>query len=161
STRLQSSLLDGYLLAPGQPTRVTVKLGATDTAPFDGTVEFFLKNGYAKSVRAIAPVVPSRLEVAVADSLSTEIINFGKVEAGRYVERGITVTNRGGVGVPLEFHVPEPFRLLTNPGPQLGPLSSVNLSIGLFPIASRRGPVDVTMGVSGNDQTLSIRLLGN
>ncbi len=161
STRLQAGLLEGYVLAPGQSTRVPVKLGATDTAPFDGTVEFFLKNGYAKSVRAIAPVVPARLEVAVADSLSGEIINFGKVEAGRSVERGITVTNRGGVGVPLEFHVPEPFRLLTNPGPQLGPLSSVNLSIGLFPIASRRGPVDVTMSVSGNDQTLPIRLLGN
>ncbi len=161
STRLQAHLLEGYLLAPGQATRVPVKLGATDTAPFDGTVEFSLDNGYAKSARVIAAVVPARLEVEVVGSLSAEIINFGKVEAGRSIERGIKVTNRGGVGVPLEFHVPEPFRLLTNPGPQLGPLSSVDLSIGLFPSASSRGALDVTMSVSGNERTLPIRLLGN
>lgn len=161
STRLQSSLLDGYLLAPGQVTKVAVRLGGTDTAPFDGTVEFFLKNGYAKSARVIAPVVPGRLVVSVPNSITAEVINFGKVEAGRSMERGITITNPGGVAVPLEFHVPEPFRLLTNPGPQLGPLSTMNLSIGLFPTASSRGLVDVTMNVYGNEQTVPIRLLGN
>lgn len=161
STRLQSSLLDAYLLAPGQVTKVAVKLGGTDTAPFDGTVEFFLKNGYAKSARVIAPVVPGRLVVAVPNSITAEVINFGKVEAGRSMERGITITNPGGVAVPLEFHVPEPFRLLTNPGPQLGPLSTMNLSIGLFPTNSSRGLVDVTMNVYGNEQTVPIRLLGN
>lgn len=161
STRLQGSLLDAYLLAPGQVTKVAVKLGGTDTAPFDGTVEFFLKNGYAKSARVIAPVVPGRLVVSVPNSITAEVINFGKVEAGRSMERGITITNPGGVAVPLEFHVPEPFRLLTNPGPQLGPLSTMNLSIGLFPTTASRGLVDVTMNVYGNEQTVPIRLLGN
>jgi hypothetical protein len=161
STRLQSGILEAYLLAPGQVTKVPVKLGGTDTAPFDGTVEFFLKNGYAKSARVIAPVVPGRLVVTVPNSITAEVINFGKVEAGRTMERGLTITNPGGIAVPLEFHVPEPFRLLTNPGPQLGPLSSMNLSVGLFPTSSSRGLVDVTMNVYGNEQTVPIRLLGN
>jgi hypothetical protein len=162
TTRLEGSLLEeGYLLAPGQVTKVNVKLPASDTAPLDGTVEFFLKGGYAKPVRVIAPVVPARLVVSVPGSPTAEVINFGPVEAGRSIERGITVTNRGGVAVPLEFHVPEPFRLLTNPGPQLGPLSAVDLSIGLFPTATRRGPVDVTMNIHGEDKTVPIRLLGN
>lgn len=162
TTRLEGSLIkEGYLLAPGQVTKVNVKLPASDTAPLDGTVEFFLKGGYAKPVRVVAPVVPARIVVSVPDSLSAEIINFGQVQAGRSVERGITVTNRGGVAVPLEFHIPEPFRLLTNPGPQLGPLSAVDLSIGLFPTAARRGPVDVTMNLYAGEQTVPIRLLGN
>lgn len=162
TTRLEGSLLEeGYLLAPGQVTKVNVKLPASDTAPLDGTVEFFLKGGYAKPVRVIAPVVPARLVVSVPGSPTAEVINFGPVEAGRSIERGITVTNRGGVAVPLEFHVPEPFRLLTNPGPQLGPLSAVDLSIGLFPTTTRRGPVDVTMNIHGEDKTVPIRLLGN
>lgn len=161
STRLQSGILEAYLLAPGQVTKIPVKLGGTDTAPFDGTVEFFLKNGYAKSARVIAPVVPGRIVVTVPNSITAEVINFGKVEAGRSMERGLTITNPGGVAVPLEFHVPEPFRLLTNPGPQLGPLSSMNLSVGLFPTSSSRGLVDVTMNVYGNELTVPIRLLGN
>lgn len=161
ATRLQASLLDGYLLAPGAVTKVSVKLGGTDTAPFDGTVEFFLKNGYANSARVIAPVVPGRIVVSVPNSITAEVINFGKVEAGRSMERGITITNPGGVAVPLEFHVPEPFRLLTNPGPQLGALSSMNLSIGLFPTSSSRGLVDVTMNLYGDGAAVPVRLLGN
>ena len=133
STRLQNGLLEAYLLAPGKTTKVPVGLGATDTAPFDGTVQFLLANGYSKSVRVFAPVVPARVEVSVPNAISSEVINFGKVEAGRSTERGIIITNRGGVAVPLEFHIPEPFRLLTNPGPQLGPLSEVAISIGAFP----------------------------
>ncbi|HRQ91112.1 MAG TPA: hypothetical protein PLA50_20140, partial [Bacteroidia bacterium] len=161
STRLQSHLRQEYVVAPEKTTKVQVKLGATDTAPFDGSVEFFLKNGYAKPVRVFAPVVPGRLEVKVPGSITTEVINFGAVEAGRSVERGIVVTNRGGVAMPLEFHVPEPFRLLTNPGPQLAPLTSVDLSIGLQPATTSRGAVDVTMNVRGVDHSLPIRLMGN
>lgn len=161
STRLQGSLAKSYILVPDAVTKVPVKLAATDTAPFDGSVEFFLKNGYAKPVRAFAAVVPARLELSVPNSLNAEVINFGQVVGGRSAERGLTITNRGGMPVPLEFHVPEPFRLLTNPGKQLNPLSAVNLSIGLFPTESRRGPVDVTMNVYGADQTLAVRLLGN
>lgn len=161
STRLQQSLSESYLLAPGKSTMVPVRLGATDTAPFDGTVEFFLKNGYAKSVRVISPVVPARIVVTVPNALSSEVINFGKVEAGRSMERGMTVTNRGGVSVPLEFHLPEPFRLLTNPGQQLAPLASVQISVGMFPVASQRGLVDVTMNIHGNEQTVPVRLIGN
>ncbi len=162
TTRLEGGVnKDGYLLAPGQVTKVNVKLPASDTAPMDGTVEFFLKGGYAKPVRVIAPVVPAHLVISAAGSSGSEVINFGQVAAGRSLERGFTVTNRGGVAVPLEFHVPEPFRLLTNPGPQLAPLSAVDLAIGLFPAAASRGPVDVTMNLYGGEQSLSIRLLGN
>ena len=139
STRLQNGLLEAYLLAPGKTTKVPVSLGLTDTAPFDGTVQFFLASGYSKSVRVFAPVVPARIEVSVPNAISSEVINFGKVEAGRSTERGLTITNRGGVAVPLEFHIPEPFRLLTNPGPQLGPLSEVAISIGAFPASPARG----------------------
>ncbi len=161
STRLQHSLDESYLLAPGKTTPVPVSLGATDTAPFDGTVQFFLENGYSKSARVFAPVVPARIEVKVANAISSEVINFGKVEAGRSTERGLIVTNRGGVAVPLEFHIPEPFRLLTNPGPQLGPLSEVSISIGVFPASPARGSVDVTMNVYANEQTHPVRLLAN
>ncbi|NLT71978.1 MAG: hypothetical protein GXX91_14980 [Verrucomicrobiaceae bacterium] len=161
STRLQHSLDEGYLLAPGKTTGIPVALGATDTAPFDGTVQFFLENGYSKSARVFAPVVPARIEVKVANAISSEVINFGKVEAGRSTERGLIVTNRGGVGVPLEFHIPEPFRLLTNPGPQLGPLSEVSISIGVFPASPARGSVDVTMNIYANEQTHPVRLLAN
>lgn len=161
STRVQNGLLEAYLLAPGKTTKVRVSLGATDTAPFDGTVQFFLANGYSKNVRVFAPVVPARIKVTVPNAISSEVINFGKVEAGRSTERGITITNLGGVGVPLEFHIPEPFRLLTNPGPQLGPLSEVAISIGAFPASAARGPVDVTMNVFADEQTIPVRLLAN
>jgi hypothetical protein len=161
SGRLESSLLEGYVLPPGQSTTVPVKLAAADTAPFDGSVEFFMKSGYARPVRVIAPVVPGRLVVSVPDSVTSELINFGKVEAGRSLERGIVVTNRGGVAVPVEFHLPAPFQLLTKPSPQLAPLSAMNLSVGLFPAASQRGLVDVTMTVSGPDHSVPLRLLAN
>lgn len=161
STRLQASLLEGYVLPPGQRTTVALKLAASDTAPLDGTVEFFMKSGYARPVRVIAPVVPGRLEVSVPGSLTSELINFGMIEAGRSLERGIVVTNRGGVAVPVEFHLPAPFQLLTKPSPQLAPLSAMNLSIGLLPAASQRGLVDVTMQVSGLDHTVPLRLLAN
>ncbi len=162
STRLEASLVqDGYVIPAGGSVEVPVRLGATDTAPFDGQVEFFLKNGYAKSTRVLAPVIPAKLDISVKDSLTSELINFGKVEAGRSLERELTVTNRGGVGIPLSFHVPEPFRLLTNPGPQLAPMSSVRLVVGLFPTDTSRGLIDVTMNVIGNDQTIPVRLLGN
>jgi hypothetical protein len=161
STRLQNGLHEAYLLAPGKPTKVRVSLGATDTAPFDGTVQFFLANGYSKNVRVFAAVVPARIEVRVPNAISSEVINFGKVEAGRSSERGITITNRGGVGVPLEFHIPEPFRVLTNPGQQLGPLSEVAISIGAFPASAALGPVDVTMNVFADEQTIPVRLLAN
>jgi hypothetical protein len=161
STRIQSGLLEGYLLAPGKVTKVPVKLAATDTAPIDGSIQFFLKNGYSKSVRVIAPVVPGKIVVSIPNSISSEVINFEKVEAGRSAERGFTLTNPGGIAVPLEFHIPEPFRMLTNPGPQLGPLSSVNISVGVFPASSAKGSVDVTMNIFGNEQTVPLRLLAN
>lgn len=161
SSRLENSLLEEYFLPPEAETKVRVRLGSTDTAPFDGTVEFFLENGYAKSARVFAPVVPGEIKVSVTNSITSEVINFGKVSAGKSTERGLTLTNVGGVAMPLEFHIPEPFRLLTNPGPKLAPLSSVQISVGLYPGASRRGMVDSTMNVFADEQTIPIRLLGN
>lgn len=161
SSRLEQSLEEEYVLAPEKETKIPVRLGSTDTAPFDGMVQFSLDSGYVKTARVVSAVVPGRLEVQIPDSISSELINFGKVDAGRSTERGLTLFNRGGVAVPLEFHLPEPFRLLNDPGPQLAPLASVNLALGLFPAVSHRGMVDVTMNIYGNEQTLPVRLLGN
>lgn len=161
STRLQKNLEKEYLLAPGKTTEIKVALTETDLAPLDGMVQFYLDNGYTQSVQVISPVVPGHIELAVPNSLSAEVINFGKVEAGRSTERGLVVHNRGGTPVPLEFHIPEPFRLLTNPGPELGPNSSVSVAIGLYPQRGTKGLVDVTMNVYGTDQNLPVRLLGN
>lgn len=161
SARLEQSLEKEYILAPESETKVRLSLAATDTAPFDGMVQFALKNGYLKTARVVSAVVPGRLEIEIPDSINAEVINFGKVEAGRSTERAFTLTNRGGVAVPLEFHLPEPFRMLNNPGSQLAPLSTVSIAVGLYPIASQRGLVDVTMNVYGNEQSLPLRLLGN
>jgi len=161
SSRLEGTLEEAYLVPPDASLPVRVALEATDVSPLDGMVQFSLDNGYTKTVRVFAPVVPPRLELAVVNGISNEIVNYGQIEAGRSTQRSITVTNRGGVAVPLEFHVPEPFRLVTDPGPQLMPLSSINLALELAPPASQRGPVDVTMNVYGSDQTLPLRLLAN
>ncbi|MEM6278279.1 MAG: fibronectin type III domain-containing protein [Verrucomicrobiota bacterium] len=161
SARLQQSLEKEYILIPEGETRIPLKLGRTDTAPFDGMVQFSLQNGYTKTVQVVSAVVPGRLEITIPDSLSSEVINFGKVEAGRSTERGFTISNPGGVAVPLEFHLPEPFRMLNDPGLQLAPLASVNVAVGLFPSVGQKGMVDVTMNVMGNEQVLPIRLLGN
>ena len=161
SSRLQSSLDEEYVLAPEAATDITVWLGKTDTAPFDGMVQFFLENGYTKSTKVFAPVVPGEIKVNVANQVSSEVINFGKVQAGKSTERSLTITNVGGVAVPLEFHIPGPFRLLTNPGPRLDPLSSIQISVGLYPGATGKGLVDSTMNVFANEQTVPIRLLGN
>jgi len=161
STRLQQALEKEYILAPGKETRIPVSLGRTDTAPFDGMVQFSLKNGYLKTVQVVSAVVPGRLEIEIPESISSELINFVLFGAGRSTEKGFTISNTGGVAVPLEFHLPEPFRMLNDPGTQLAPLSSVNIAVGLFPAASQRGMVDVTMNVYGNEQTLPVRLLGN
>jgi hypothetical protein len=161
SSRVQASLLPEYFAIPGQTTKVNIALGSTDTAPFDGTLSLVLANGYRKTVRLFAPVVPGRIEISVPNSITRELINFGKVEAGKSAERAIIVTNRGGASVPLEFNIPEPFRLLTNPGPQLGPLSDVQLNIGLAPVAQDRGPIDVSMQVLSFDQVVPLRLMAN
>lgn len=161
SSRLENSLEEVYYVPGESSRRVEVHLGRTDTAPFDGLVQFSLENGYAKSAKVIAPVVPARLEVSIPGNISSEVLNFGQIEAGRSTERKVTITNRGGEAMPLEFHVPEPFRLLNDPGPRLAPLASVDLALGLFPPAKQRGALDVTMGISGKDQTASVRLLAN
>ncbi|MEC5128486.1 fibronectin type III domain-containing protein [Verrucomicrobiales bacterium BCK34] len=161
SPRLESGILERYLIAPGQPKEIPIRLADTDTAPFDGMVQFQMDNGYSKYVKVIAPVVPGKLEVDIPDAITDEVLNFGKVEAGRSIEKKISLRNVGGVSVPLEFHIPTPFQLLNDPGPQLGPRAEVSISLGLFPGAGQKGSVDVTMNVFGGEQTLPIRLLGN
>ena len=161
SSRLKGSLNEAYLLAPQKETRIPISLWKTDTAPFDGAVQFRLKTGYVQEAKVVAQVVPGRIAVIVPGALSAEVINFGKVQGGEAVERQITVTNKGGLAVPLEFHIPEPFQLLTNPGPSLGSMSEIGLSLGLYPPHNYRGVVDANMKVQANGQSISIRLLGN
>lgn len=161
SSRLLQTLEKEYILAPSGETKIPVRLEQADTAPFDGMVQFSLDSGYMKSVRVVSAVVPGRLDLEVPGSLSSEVINFGKVEAGKSTERGFKITNLGGVAVLLEFHIPEPFRILNDPGLQLAPQASVNVALGLFPGVAQKGMVDVTMNVFGNEQTFPIRLLGN
>lgn len=161
SSRLKGSLNEAYLLAPRKETRIPINLWKTDTAPFDGAVKFRLKTGYVREAKVVAQVAPGRIAVNVPGALSSEVINFGKVQGGEAVERQITVTNIGGLAVPLEFHIPEPFRLLTDPGPSLGSMSEIGLSLGLYPPRNYRGVVDANMKVQANGQSISIRLLGN
>lgn len=161
SNRLGASLEKEYFLPPGKPRSIKVALAATDTAPFDGMVQFYLETGLTKTVQVVAPVVPGSLQLSIPGSVTTELINFGQVKAGEMVDRSIILTNPGGVAVPLEFHIPSPFRLLNDPGPALAPMGSVNIAIGLNPPVTSRGPVDVTMNIFGNEQTLPIRLMGN
>jgi len=161
SSRLKWSLNEAYLLAPEKETSIPISLAHTDTSPFDGSVQFRMKTGYVQTAKVVAKVVPAQIEVTIPGSLSSEVINFGKVQGGRSVERQITVTNLGGLPVPLEFHIPEPFRLLTNPRLSLGAMSSVNLSLGLYPPSNYRGPADGNMKVYANAQSIPIRLLGN
>lgn len=161
SGRLEKSLLEEYFLAPGKATEIRVALEPNDTAPFDGMVQLYLENGYTKTAQVVSQVVPGRLEISIPGSVTTEVINFGQVGAGRRAEREIEIWNPGGVAVPLEFHVPEPFRLANDPGLSLAPGSAVRVNLELLPGSSDRGAVDSTMNVFGNDQTHSIRLLAN
>ena len=161
STRLGASLQKEYFLPPGRSTPIKIALQETDTAPFDGMVQFYLESGMTKTAQVVAPVVPGRLEISIPDSVTTELINFGQVKAGELAERAIILTNPGGVAVPLEFHVPSPFRILNDPGPALAPMGSVHIGIGLHPSLTSKGPVDVTMNIYGNEQTLPLRLMGN
>lgn len=161
SQRVRKGLPEMVLLPPDRPYSIEVTLPETDVDPFDGTLLMSLDTGYAVSARLIAAVVPGRLKIEMPNSKVTDVINYGRVTAGRTTERGFRLTNTGGVAVPLEFHIPDPFRLLNDPGPQLSPQASVNLAIGVFPAASRKGPVDVTMSVLGSQQNLPVRLLAN
>jgi len=161
STRLGASLQKEYFLAPGRETPIKIGLQKTDAAPFDGMVQFYLESGLTKTAQVVAPVVPGSLQISIPDSATTELINFGQVKAGELAERAVVLTNPGGVAVPLEFHVPSPFRILNDPGPVLAPMGSVRIGIGLHPSVASKGPVDVTMNIYGNEQTLPLRLMGN
>ncbi len=161
SSRIQKGLPEMVMIPSGEPYPIRVKIPAIDTAPFDGMLQIHQQSGYALSARLVSAVVPGKLEVSIPNSVATEVINFGRVGAGESAERGFRITNTGGVAVPLEFHIPEPYRLLSDPGPQLAPQTTVSLSVGIFPSRTRKGPVDVTMNVLGLDQSLPIRLLAN
>lgn len=161
SARIRKGLPEMILAPPGRPYPIEVELPAEDTAPFDGMLQVTHESGYSQSARLVAAVVPGELRVDIPNSLATDVMNFGRVGAGRSVERGFRLENIGGVAVPLEFHIPDPFRLLNDPGLQLQPGASVNIAIGAFPAAGRKGLVDVTMSVLGPNQDLPIRLLAN
>ncbi|MDF1853456.1 MAG: fibronectin type III domain-containing protein [Verrucomicrobiales bacterium] len=161
SSRIQKSLPEMVLLPPDEPYSIGVEIPETDVNPFDGMLQMYQEAGYGVSARLVAAVVPGKLEIAMPGTKAVDVINYGRVSAGKTTERGFRLTNTGGVAVPLEFHIPDPFRLLTDPGPQLAPQASVNLAVGVFPAASKKGPIDVTMNVFGADQSLPIRLLAN
>lgn len=161
SSRLSSGLEQEYFLLPEKKTEIGISLAETDTAPLDGMVQFYLENGYTKTVQVVSPVVPGRLELSIPGSITTEVINFGQISAGRRTEKEIELFNSGGVAVPMEFHVPEPFRLGNDPGPALAPGGKVRVVLELYPAIADRGAVDATMNVYGNEQTHSIRLLAN
>ena len=161
SSRLQLSVGRTFALMPGKETKVKVHLPENDVSAFEGGLELGLENGYGKSVTLFAKTVPGRIEIEVPDALSSEVINFGQVGAGQAKERGILIKNVGGEVVPLEFEVPEPFRLMSRPIEQLAPRAQVPFSIGLYPGATRKGAVDVTMKVMSDTQVVPLRLLGN
>ncbi|MEM7699406.1 MAG: fibronectin type III domain-containing protein, partial [Verrucomicrobiota bacterium] len=161
STRLQQSVSSEYLIVPGTPTKVTVTLGSTDTAAFDGGVQFYLDNGYLKTARVVAEAVPGELAIEIPEAISNKVMNFGAIPMRSKAERPIIIRNLGGTPVPLELEIPDPFVLVTDPGPQLGPLASMRVLIGLNTNTDQQGGVDATMNVMGPTQVLPIRLLAN
>ncbi len=161
STRLAKSLGSEVILGAGKETKKEIFLTETDVAGFSGAAEFALENGFSNTVRVSAAAVPGEIRLEVPGALSSEVINFGQVQAGRTTERGFLVKNIGGEAVPLDYEVGNPFRLIASPLKELAPLSAVQVTIEFSPLPGDEGSADVSMKVMTNDQVVPMRLLGN
>lgn len=161
SSRLKTAASQYTVIIPGKENRIKVYLEKDDVMAFDGGLEIKMKAGYKVVTSVFSNTLPSKMEVEVPDQLGHEVINFGKVNAGRSVERGILIKNTGGELMPLEVSISEPFRVLTNTDRQLIPLESMPISIGFFPHKSDRGAADQVLTLRSSHEEIKIRLVGN
>lgn len=161
SSRLKMDSSEYTVLLPGKENRIKVYLEIDDVMSFDGGLQIKLREGYSETAKVFSATLPARMEVEVPDQIGHDVINFGKVTAGRSTERGILVKNMGGELMQLDAHVPEPFRILTRTDRQLIPLESFALSVGFYPHKDGRGAADETMILVANQQEIRIRLVGN
>ncbi len=161
SERIREGLPPTATLIPGDKNKLEVSLPKYDVAAFEGAIELSLKNGYGKTVNFWSKVVPAELSVEIPETISHEVLNFGKVEAGSTVDRGIILKNLGGEVAQLEFEIPEPFQLVSQPVNQIAPLGVVPFTVGLSPPATQQGAADAVMKIMQGEQVVSIRLLGN
>lgn len=161
SSRLKMDSSEYTVLLPGRENRIKVYLEIDDVISFDGGLQIKLREGYSETAKVFSATLPARMEIEVPDQIGHDVINFGKVTAGRSTERGILVKNMGGELMLLDAHVPEPFRILTKTDRQLIPLESFALSVGFYPHKDDRGAADETMTLVANQQEIRIRLVGN
>ena len=161
SSRLKMDSSEYTVLLPGKENRIRVYLEPDDVMSFDGGLQIKLREGYSETAKVFSATLPARMEIEVPDQIGHDVINFGKVTAGRSTERGILVRNMGGELMQLDAHVPEPFRILTKTDRQLIPLESFALSVGFYPHKEDRGAADQTMTLVANQQEVRIRLVGN
>ncbi|MDF1816338.1 MAG: hypothetical protein P1V20_29330 [Verrucomicrobiales bacterium] len=161
SERLKVKTSEFTVLLPEKENRIHCYLEEDDVMAFDGGLEIKMKQGFKEVTSVFANTVPANLVVDVPGQLGHEVINFGKVTAGRSAERGILLKNKGGELMPLDVSVSEPFRVLTNTDRQLVPMESLPISIGFYPHKSDRGAADQMLTLRTHRQEVKIRLVGN
>ena len=161
SPRLLTRAREKTVLFPGKKNKVDVYLLPNDVNAFDGGLEMKVRSGYSAMTSVFAPTLPANLSIEVPGQLGNEVINFGKVNAGRSAERGILLTNTGGELLALAGSVPKPFRIIGDLDRQLGPLESIPLSLGFYPAKNDRGGADQFAVFRTGNQEVKIRLVGN
>ncbi len=161
STRLQKSAGKSITLLPGDKNKLSVSLSENDVIPFEGAVELSLDNGYGKTVNFFAKAVPGEIRVEIPNSITSEIINFGRVPAGQAAERKLTLKNIGGEAVTLDFELASPFRLVRRPVDRLVPQAELAVTVGLFPARDMKGAADTYFKIFANGKAVSVRLMGN
>ena len=161
SSRLQTNIKDSMMLIPGKDNPIKVFLEKSDVAAFDGGLQLKLRNGYSQMTSVFCSVRPGELHLEVPGQIGNEIINFGKVTAGRSTERGVILQNKGGELLAFDVSVPEPFRLLSSADSQLAPLARKPISIGFYPAESDRGKADQMAVFRTANQEFKVRLVGN
>ncbi len=161
SSRLNTAANLYTILIPGKENPVKVYLEPEDVAAFDGALEVKIKEGFSVMASVFANIQESELEVEIPGQVSQEFLNFGPVTAGRSVEKGIVLRNRGGELLALEGEVNPPFRILSDLSRQMIPMEKLPLTIGFFPDKADRGAADQILTLRTKNQSKQIRLVGN
>lgn len=161
SARLKTKSSEYTVIIPGRENRIGVYLDEGDVMAFDGGLEIKMKKGFKEVTSVFANTQESKLGVEIPNQIGHDVINFGKVTAGRSAERGILLKNIGGELMPIDVSVSEPFKILTNTDRQLTPMDSMPVSIGFYPHKSDRGAADQILTLRTSREELKIRLVGN
>lgn len=149
------------ILPPGKESIIQVKLPATDVRPIDGGLEIKMQEGYSQVTKIKSPTVPAKLHIEIPGQLVQDVINFGRVNAGRSLEKNIILKNLGGEIIAIDGAVEEPFRILSRVDRQLAPQESLAVAIGYYPDEKDQGGFDQFAVFAGRNQQVKLRLLGN